>query len=151
MNTQTFSQTGQLIELCCKYLSVRCIWLYVLIMSRTYFRVNAHSIVAWMSRKTLLKSGAISETKWLQWDSRGLLLYPINKKNITIKSNHIEGLLQLAENIINKPKDRDKIVCFIKNSCVVFLNFVCFYWQFCFLWKRDKDVVFTFYAVLGLS
>ena len=44
-NTQPFSQTGQMIELCCEYLSVRCIWLYVLIMSRTRFRVNPHSIV----------------------------------------------------------------------------------------------------------
>ena len=45
MNTQPFSQTGQMIELCYEYLSVWCIWLYVLIMSRTRFRVNPHSIV----------------------------------------------------------------------------------------------------------
>ena len=37
-----------MIELCCEYLSVRCIWLYVFIMSRTRFRVNPYSIVAWM-------------------------------------------------------------------------------------------------------
>ena len=30
-------------------------------MSRTCFRVNLHSIVAWMSRNSLLKTGAISE------------------------------------------------------------------------------------------
>ena len=30
-------------------------------MSRTHFRVNAHSIVAWMSMNFLLKAGAISE------------------------------------------------------------------------------------------
>ena len=40
MNTQTFTQTGQMIKLCCEYLSAWCIWLYVLIMSRTHFRVN---------------------------------------------------------------------------------------------------------------
>ena len=50
-NTQPFSQTGQMIELCCEYLSVRCIWLYVIIMSRTSFRVNPHSF--WV-RITLL-------------------------------------------------------------------------------------------------
>ena len=33
-----------------QYLSVRYIWLYVLVMTRTCFRVNPHSIVAWMSR-----------------------------------------------------------------------------------------------------
>ena len=34
-----------MIELRCEYLSVRCIWLYVLIMSRTRLRVKPHSIV----------------------------------------------------------------------------------------------------------
>ena len=35
---------------CCDYLSVRCIWLYVFIMLFTRFKVNPHSIFAWMSR-----------------------------------------------------------------------------------------------------
>ena len=47
-----------MIELCCEYLSVRCIWLYVLVMSCTHFRVNLHSIFAWMSRNSLLETGA---------------------------------------------------------------------------------------------
>ena len=34
------------VELCCEYLSVRWIWQYDLIMSRTSFRVNPHSIVS---------------------------------------------------------------------------------------------------------
>ena len=38
-----------MIELCFEYLSVRCIWQYVLVMLRTSFRLNPHSIVAWMS------------------------------------------------------------------------------------------------------
>ena len=38
-----------MIELCCEYLSVRSIRLYVRIMSHTRFRVNPHSIVAWKS------------------------------------------------------------------------------------------------------
>ena len=37
--------------------------LYVLVMSRTRFRVNSHSIVALMSRNSLLKAGAKSEVK----------------------------------------------------------------------------------------
>ena len=36
-------------------------WLYVLIMSCMHFRVNPHSIVAWMSRNSLLKTGVKSE------------------------------------------------------------------------------------------
>ena len=34
-NTQPFGQTGQMIELCCEYLSVQCIGLYLPVMSRT--------------------------------------------------------------------------------------------------------------------
>ena len=60
-NTQSFSQTGQMIELCFEYLSVRCIWLYVIIMSRARFRVNLHSIVAWVSRNSLFEAGPISD------------------------------------------------------------------------------------------
>ena len=37
------------------------VWLYLLIMSRTRFRVNPHSIVAWMSRNSLLEAGPKSE------------------------------------------------------------------------------------------
>ena len=37
------------------------IWLYLHIMSRTHFRVNLHSIFAWMSRNSLLETGVISE------------------------------------------------------------------------------------------
>ena len=48
-------------ELYCQYFSVRCIWLYVLVISRTRFWVNPHSIVAWMSRNTLLETGVVSE------------------------------------------------------------------------------------------
>ena len=36
-------------------------WLYVLIMSPRHFRVNLHSIVAWVSRNSLLKAGGKSE------------------------------------------------------------------------------------------
>ena len=60
-NNQPFGETGQMIELFCEYLSVRCIWLYVFIMSRTSLRVNPHSTVPWMSRNSLLEAGATSE------------------------------------------------------------------------------------------
>ena len=60
-NTQPVDQIGPMIELCCEYLSVRCIWLNFFIMSRTSLRVNPNSTVAWMSRNSLLEAGAISE------------------------------------------------------------------------------------------
>ena len=45
-------------ELCCEYLSVRCIWLYVIIMSRTSFRVNPHSIVYLNVKELLAQSSS---------------------------------------------------------------------------------------------
>ena len=48
-----------MMELRREYLSVRCIWLYVVIISRTRFRVSLHSIIAWMSRNSLLETGPI--------------------------------------------------------------------------------------------
>ena len=61
MNTQPFSQNEQMIELCCEYLSVQRILLYVIIMSRKRFRVNLHSIFVRISIKYLLEKGAKSE------------------------------------------------------------------------------------------
>ena len=40
------------------FLSMRIIGMYVLVMSRTGFRVNPHSIVTWMSWNSLLERGA---------------------------------------------------------------------------------------------
>ena len=62
-NTQRFGQTGQMTALCSYYLSLWWIWLYVLLMSITRFRVNPHSIVALMSWESSLKF------KWWQLDS----------------------------------------------------------------------------------
>ena len=44
-----------------KYGHQLSVWLYVPIMSRRRFRVNPHSIIAWMSRNPLLETGAKSE------------------------------------------------------------------------------------------
>ena len=40
-----------------KYQKTKRFLLYVLVMSRTRFRVNPHSLVAWMSRNSLLETG----------------------------------------------------------------------------------------------
>ena len=55
-NTQPFSQTDQIIELCCEHLSVRCIWLYVIVMSRMSLRLNLHSIVCLNVKELLARS-----------------------------------------------------------------------------------------------
>ena len=45
-----------------------CIWLFVIIMSHMSFRVNLHSIVAWMSVKALLETHHI----WSLSDGSGI-------------------------------------------------------------------------------
>ena len=65
--TQAFSQTSQMIELCSEYLSVRCIWLCVIIKSRTSFGVNPHSIVA----PLIFSYGTCFEQE-VSWHSRKL-------------------------------------------------------------------------------
>ena len=73
MNTQQFIQTGQIIELCCEYLSVRYIWLYVIVMSSKLSRMNLHSMVAWMSRNSLLET-SISQQR-VPWHSGNYRVY----------------------------------------------------------------------------
>ena len=55
-NTQPFRQNGKIIELCYEYFSVRGTWLYVIIMSRTSFRVNPHYIVCLNVMEVLAES-----------------------------------------------------------------------------------------------
>ena len=45
---------------CFTFLLLGFIWLYVFMISCTLFRVKLHSIVAWISRNSLLKTGAVS-------------------------------------------------------------------------------------------
>ena len=70
MKTQIFGQTDQMIELSCEHLSVRSIWICVLLLSRRHFRVNLHSIFAWISTNSFLETCAISEVQvtptWLE-------------------------------------------------------------------------------------
>ena len=60
---------------------LKIMWLYVLIMSRTRFRVNPHSIVAWMSGTPCSKQARNRKFKWLQLESNPLdwvFVYELN-------------------------------------------------------------------------
>ena len=57
--------------------------LYVLIMSRTRFRVNLYSIVAWMLRSSLLKTGAISEVQVTASNGIGTHNYLVCKRTLS--------------------------------------------------------------------
>ena len=56
-NRQCFLYESKISE----FKSHHLLWLYVPIMPRTRLRVNPHSIVSWMSRNSLLETGAISK------------------------------------------------------------------------------------------
>ena len=109
-NTQPFGQTGQMLELCSEYFSVRCIWLYILVMPRTPFRVNPHSIFALMSRNSLLEAGTKCEgevtatklettttlflnehsTIWSNWPNDWAVFWVLNcTVHLTVYSCHV--------------------------------------------------------------
>ena len=54
-NTLPFCQIGQMIELRFEYISLRCTWLCLLIMSSTPFRVNPPYIATRMTMNSLIK------------------------------------------------------------------------------------------------
>ena len=60
-----------MIEQCCEYLSKQCIWLYFLVMSHTCFRVNPHSLVAWVSRNS-------SSIIWAVWLNGLVFVYKLS-------------------------------------------------------------------------
>ena len=83
MKTQPFSQTGQMIELCCDFLSVRCIWLYVIIMSLTGFRVNPHSLpqcLGTLCWKQVTYRG-LSESSEIQTNNHLVRKWTLNRQN----------------------------------------------------------------------
>ena len=52
-------------ELCCEYLSVRCIWLHVLVMSRTRYRVNSHCLnVKELLARSRCEAWSLSDCNW---------------------------------------------------------------------------------------
>ena len=59
-----------MIQLCFEYLSVRCIWLYLLVMLRTCFRLNPHSIVCLIIKELLAQSRheiwSLSDWNWIR-------------------------------------------------------------------------------------
>ena len=87
-STQQFGQTDQMVELFCEYLSVRCIWRYVIIMSRTSFRVNPHPIFC-LNVKELLASRRLHI--WSLSNSKG-----IRTHNDLVREGTINHLAKLA-------------------------------------------------------
>ena len=95
-NTQKFNQTGQMIEVCCEFLSVRCIWLHVIIMSRTSFRVNPHSIVCVNVKELLARSRCHN---WSLSDSQEVRTHNHLVRKRTL--NHLAKLAKWLSCVVN--------------------------------------------------
>ena len=78
-----------MIELCSEYLLVRCIWLYVIIMSRASFRVNLHAIVCRNVKKHLTQSRRYI---WILSDSN-----VIRTHNHLVRKRTLNHLAKLAK------------------------------------------------------
>ena len=82
------------INLCCEYLSLRSIWLYVIIMSRTSFWVNPHSIVYLNVKELLARS---RRHIWNLSDSN-----EIRTHNHLVRKRELKHLANLAIREIKK-------------------------------------------------
>ena len=75
-NTQSFSQTVRMIELCCECLSSRCIWLCVLFLSCTCFQSESTLYICLNVKELLAESGckiwSLSDCNWI-WTHNHLL------------------------------------------------------------------------------
>ena len=126
-----------MIELRYEYLSVRCIWLNVLIMSRTHFRMNPHSIFAWMSRNFLLEPG-IPFVKW--WRSM-----------MSLTGSRDWYIIYRREN-----KSRTVVISEVAMQQVLYLwkiiHTKSYYLVYCQYWSRDKCVFYKMvYKLLQMA
>ena len=78
-----------MIDLRCKYLSVRCIWQYLIIMSRRTFKENPHSIV-WVNVREFLARRR--DHVWISKESNEFLTH-----NHFVRKGTINHLAKLAK------------------------------------------------------
>ena len=77
MNTQPFDQTGQMIELCCEYLSVQCIWLNIQLIEINFSDCYLHENLKKKKTKTKQNKPAV----WTGHDFFGLQNTTQDKKS----------------------------------------------------------------------
>ena len=80
-----------MIELCCEYLSVRYCWLYAIIVSRTRFRVNLHSIVS-----ALFSSNKAISSFFQLFHRKNLVIFS-NFKETTVELSYLSVVLAKSQ------------------------------------------------------
>ena len=95
-NTQPFRQTGQMIELCYEYLPVWWIWLCVLIISRTRFRVNLRCLLIFAFTKGFPSKNAYSlfriENKIPNKNSKDMIALVLNVMMLLVERSLCKGI-----------------------------------------------------------
>ena len=121
-----------MIELCCEYLSLRCIWLYVIIMSRTSFRVNLHSIV-WLNLKELLARSRCHI--WSLSDSNGIRTHNHLVRKWTLKNlaELVKWLSCLVSTYLNGAFDCLLLSCHVRVLAWIYTRYIAWMSRNCLL------------------
>ena len=115
-------------------------WLYVIIMSRTHFRVNLHSVAAWMSRTPCSKQARYLKFKWLQRDSNPqpqpqpsvwldgwVFVYELIGCGFESRCSHLGQVCSLDECILDSIAKFDSAIQFSPSKCKVSKVFLIFF------------------------
>ena len=92
---QPFSHFGHITELCCEYVSVQHIWLYVPVMSRPRFRVN--SVYSCLNVKELVSRNR--NDIWSLSDCNGTLIHNHLVRKRTL--NHLPKLAKWLSYVVS--------------------------------------------------
>ena len=92
-----------MIELCWNYVSLWCIWLYVLVVSCTRFRVNPHSIVDMTRSYSQIhhtdKYSQYSSIIWPVWLNGWVFVYELSGCGFESSCIHINNFSYMSEKL----------------------------------------------------
>ena len=130
-NTKPFSQTGQMIELCCQHWSVQCIWLcfycvtYAFCQGTPCLKQARHLVFKWLQRESrkklkrergfsmrgkFLSERKVSGTKVSRWEKTFFLLKK-DKFMVTFLMNRFD-FLEISSNEQIMSSFLDKVISF---------------------------------------
>ena len=123
-----------MIKLCCESLNVRCIWLYIFIMSHTSFRVNPYSIFCLNVKELLAR---IMDHIWSLSDSN-----EIRTHNHLVRCCHLNLNLESLNHWISLLSLKLQIWCLlrVRSSLTFRLTIECWFRP---KLVRDKIMIYS--------
>ena len=117
-----------MIKLYCEYLSARCIWLYVITMSRMTFRVNPHSIVCLNVKKLLAQS---RHYIWSLPDSNGVWTHThlVHKWTLNHSAKAVKWLSCVVSTYMYNALDCMLLSCHVRVSEFIFIYLYSLYFS----------------------